>query len=300
MTKRRSTALAAALLLTLIPILFVLSGSLCQLRLAPAASGLDRANLSSPTTSAGAYSGGSLPGFDVFRILVPLALVCFVLAAISSIRRREFRKELALGLCALALILLVRTLIPLLADGERNQLDVDAVSTRSESETPEESSGSSVAEAPSPHEAVWAVALTVALSAALLVCSITLLVMKRGSRRPARARPPPELNELAACAEEAADRIRFGDDAGGAVRRCYARMSKILSRRMRIDETYLTPREFADSLERVGIASEHVVRLTGMFELVRYGRRPEDRFTEEAIACLGAIRVAYGSPTEAE
>ena len=144
----------------------------------------------------------------------------------------------------------------------------------------------------------WSFAVVVAaLAVASLAVGTFLFVRLRRVWR--RRNADSGMGDLVDAVALSADRIRAGADLRGEVIRCYQEMVNILSRRKRQQPTYLTPREFADSLRDLGMTDLHIDRLTSIFELVRYGRREDARFAEEALSCLDAIRDAYGalSPT---
>ncbi|MCR4404448.1 MAG: DUF4129 domain-containing protein [Candidatus Acetothermia bacterium] len=106
------------------------------------------------------------------------------------------------------------------------------------------------------------------------------------------------LEGLAGLAGAAAAQLRGGAAVRDTVLRCYAEMSELLGKREQIPSGLrkcLTPREFERLLERAGVRSEHVARLSRLFEKVRYGgRRTGPEEAGEAISCLEAIQQAYG------
>ena len=95
--------------------------------------------------------------------------------------------------------------------------------------------------------------------------------------------------ELIESASEAAESIRRGQDPRGAVIDCYRRMLCLLEDRGTVSTPYLTPREFADALRGQGMPLDSVDRLTGLFELVRYGRRTDAALSQQAAECLEAV-----------
>jgi membrane protein implicated in regulation of membrane protease activity len=109
------------------------------------------------------------------------------------------------------------------------------------------------------------------------------------------------LESLADLAGEAAAELRAGAGIRDTVLRCYAEMSELLGKREQIPSGLrkcLTPREFEGLLRRAGVQSEHVARLSRLFEKVRYGgRRTGPEEAGEAISCLEAIQRAYGRET---
>ena len=110
-----------------------------------------------------------------------------------------------------------------------------------------------------------------------------------------RAEIAAEQQAFAEQAAETAMRIRQGHPLQGEVIRCYREMDLLLSKRRRIKPTYLTPREFANSLREFGIQSEHIQQLTELFELVRYGDRDDESMAQQALACLDRLRSVYGA-----
>lgn len=106
------------------------------------------------------------------------------------------------------------------------------------------------------------------------------------------------LEGLAGLAGEAAAELRGGAVVRDTVLRCYREMSEFLGKREQIPPDMrrsLTAREFERLLQRAGVQSEHVTRLSRLFELVRYGGRgtgPKE--AAEAISCLEAIQQSYG------
>jgi hypothetical protein len=79
---------------------------------------------------------------------------------------------------------------------------------------------------------------------------------------------------------------------------CYLRMSDVVADKRRLQrEIAMTPQEFAVRLERAGLPGDPVRRLTGLFEMVRYGdRKSAPRDVTEAVNCLNAILRSCGEP----
>ena len=109
-----------------------------------------------------------------------------------------------------------------------------------------------------------------------------------------------EQQAIAEQAAETASRIRRGKPLQGEVIRCYQEMDRLLSKRRNIKPTYLTAREFADSLTTLGIQTEHIQQLTDLFELVRYGDRDDQSMASKALACLDKLQSEYGSKEDGE
>lgn len=104
-----------------------------------------------------------------------------------------------------------------------------------------------------------------------------------------------EQQAIAEQAAKTASRIRQGKPLQGEVIRCYQEMDRLLSRRRSIKPTYLTAREFANSLGELGIQTEHIRQLTELFELVRYGERDDRSMAHQALVCLDRLQSEYGA-----
>ena len=78
--------------------------------------------------------------------------------------------------------------------------------------------------------------------------------------------------------------------------RCYWEMSQILSKERNLHRpSGMTVREFEQYLVDYGLRTEHIQRLSRLFEQVRYSRKlASPREEKEAEACLRAIIKAYG------
>jgi hypothetical protein len=108
------------------------------------------------------------------------------------------------------------------------------------------------------------------------------------SRRRREAAP---LEQLAQQAEEAIKAIQSGADLRDTVLRCYHEMIRVLHQQRGIERHQaMTPREFASSLEKVGLPSQDIEKLTDLFERVRYGTRiPDQKDEAQAMACLASV-----------
>ncbi|MCX6098691.1 MAG: DUF4129 domain-containing protein [Candidatus Bipolaricaulota bacterium] len=131
--------------------------------------------------------------------------------------------------------------------------------------------------------------LQIALAIVTLGAAAGLFVaaLRRRARAPRRASASPDLmTPVGAALEE----LRFGRDAVGIVERCYREMMKSYAEASGIDATALTPREFARALAATGLGGAALDELTSLFELVRYGRRPDDGFSPRALRCMVQLR----------
>lgn len=112
-----------------------------------------------------------------------------------------------------------------------------------------------------------------------------------------KGRPPKEEVEAADLGRiiaRAAMDLEKGAELSDIVLRCYRDMCAILGRKVALRKE-MTAREFAQRLQQAGVGEEEVLRLTALFERVRYGRHvagPDER--AEAIVLLQAVERKYG------
>lgn len=129
------------------------------------------------------------------------------------------------------------------------------------------------------------------LAAFIIGVVLLTLLLVVGWRAWLRRRPRP-LQRIAAEAQAAMHELRAGRDFRNAITECYFRMCQVLQEERKIKrEEGMTPREFARHLEEIGLASGHAMRLTRLFEAVRYGAQtPGAREEREAIECLSVFQ----------
>lgn len=100
--------------------------------------------------------------------------------------------------------------------------------------------------------------------------------------------------ELSRDAEQALADITSGGDFNNAILRCYHDMSHTINEFRGVNRSHATtPREFEETLIRLGLPEEPVITLTRLFETVRYSANempPEAE--EEAINSLTAVIAA--------
>jgi hypothetical protein len=109
-------------------------------------------------------------------------------------------------------------------------------------------------------------------------------------------RPDTPLQEIARTARAALDDLSKGKEWGDAVVQCYLKLNDIVRKRYDVHRQLgMTPSEFIERLEQIGLPSQPVRRLTALFEAVRYGAK---QFTQvevdEAVDCLRSIAQAAG------
>jgi hypothetical protein len=138
-----------------------------------------------------------------------------------------------------------------------------------------------------PEWAIWVGSLVLALFFALLVIVAYLRFFRRrqGSNM---------LQELAEEAQQAIDDIQAGGDLRQIIINCYRDMMKVVKKtRGIIRDEAMTPEEFGALLEKRGLPSGPLQRLTRLFEEVRYGNRLPTHHEEQlAILCLQELVAA--------
>ncbi len=101
--------------------------------------------------------------------------------------------------------------------------------------------------------------------------SLILIAWYVYSHRPKQVKST-ETEKLARAAREALDQLGSDNQWDDAIIRAYTRMSEIvMTEKGLVRQTYLTPAEFAFKMEYIGLPSDAVNTLTGLFEAVRYG-----------------------------
>jgi hypothetical protein len=125
-----------------------------------------------------------------------------------------------------------------------------------------------------------------------LLAGLSFLVWRGLRGRPSIEKP--EMPDLSRIVARAVMDLEKGGELSDLVLRCYRDMCAILGRKVALRKE-MTAREFAQRLQQAGVGEGEVVRLTDLFERVRYGRHaasPDER--AEAIALLQAIENQYG------
>lgn len=129
--------------------------------------------------------------------------------------------------------------------------------------------------------------------AVVAVAAIAIPALRREHRE--AASPATASAAAAGAAHAALDGLRFGRDAAGVVEVCYRDVMRALAQAAGQDARALTPREFALRLASAGYGGPPLVELTELFELVRYGGRPDALFAARARACFAALADPLGA-----
>ncbi len=206
-------------------------------------------------------------------------------------RKTSLTGTLALALIMIALAIVAREQIARTL-GEDPVLSEESVEHAAEPpgeaapplNEPAEGPTTSVAEGRASSSVFQIVLAIVTLGAA---AGLFVAALRRRAHTPHHT-PPPK--NLMTPVEAALEELRLGRDAVGIVERCYREMMKSYAEASGIDATALTPREFARSLAATGLGGAALDELTGLFELVRYGRRSDDGFSPRALRCMVQLR----------
>jgi hypothetical protein len=132
----------------------------------------------------------------------------------------------------------------------------------------------------------------------VLLWLVLLWALYRGWRRYQSLHLRKPLEEIAKIARSSLDDLSSGRNSSDVIINCYLRMSDVVSNRRQLQrEIAMTPHEFALRLEQAGLPADAVIRLTRLFEGVRYGdRRSGPKDVNEAVSCLKTILHYCGEP----
>ena len=139
------------------------------------------------------------------------------------------------------------------------------------------------------------VSYIVSFSCALVWLGV-MWALYRGWKRYASLNSKKPLGEIARIARSSLNDLSTGRDSSDVIINCYLRMSDVVADKRKLHrELAMTPQEFAQRLERAGLPGDAVRRLTGLFEVVRYGdRKSAPKDVTEAVSCLNAILHSCG------
>ena len=206
-------------------------------------------------------------------------------------RKTSLTRTLALALIMVALAIVAREQIartlgedPRLAEESAEQAAEPPGEAAPPLNEPTEGPTTSVAEGRASSSMLQIALAIVTLGAA---AGLFVAALRRRAQAPRRAPANPDLmTPVGAALEE----LRLGRDAVGIVERCYRDVMKSYAEASGIDATALTPREFARALAATHLGGAALDELTSLFELVRYGRRPDDGLSHRALRCMVQLR----------
>lgn len=195
--------------------------------------------------------------FTVAGALLPFAIILYLISP-------EARKRLLRDLIALLIVLLP---LYLLWRAQPGTFETIGGIQAPQAEPQELPPAPDVTFEPRPQQ--WLI-LVVTIGVALLVSALLVGLGWMIWRR--RQRPSPSLDQLAQEAQDAIDAIEGGADLKDTVTQCYFEMMQALEEQRGIKrQRAMTPREFEAELEKLGVPTTQVRRLTRLFEAVRYG-----------------------------
>ena len=232
--------------------------------------------------------GAAIPPFLEYLLLIVVAVLAVAVAWYLLAHRRELVKTLALAVAAVAIVLVLFTVLTRVApDAALNATPTD---TADGGELPGGESGDGEANGMPIGSLLSLLVIVAAIFAGALVLSRSdpsEVATAADDPEPSTAGPP----EVGAAAGRAADRIRRADDVDNEVYRAWREMT----RHLEVDRPETsTPREFAVAAVEAGMAREHVDDLTRLFEDVRYGHRETtDELEARAASILRTIEAAY-------
>ena len=134
--------------------------------------------------------------------------------------------------------------------------------------------------------------------AVALIWLVVIWFLYRGWKRYLSLNAKKPLDDIAKIARSSLNDLSLGRNSGDVIINCYLRMSDVVfDKRKLYRADAMTPNEFASRLQQAGLPGEAVIRLTRLFERVRYGERkssPKD--VNEAVSCLKTILNYCGEP----
>jgi hypothetical protein len=236
-------------------------------------------------------TAGLMPPIDLMRpivaclwVMIFISIVAFIIS--PEMRREAIKRFIRLLIYALVIYGLIIVLQPWLARQDLSESSAAAGAGELDE----------IELLPSPPDFVvnppaWVVYI-IDIFILLIPLTIGWLLWLRWRAGPKKS--PLEL--LTQEAQQALTQLQAGHNLKDTIMRCYAEMSQILQQQWGVQRKQaMTPREFELHLAQSGFSSEHIRRLTRLFESVRYsGKIPGHAEEQEAVACLQAIVRAYG------
>ena len=298
MTRTTRSLSLLAFAVVLIGLLLVLAPNLQRIELRPGEQDLSfLGEVETGVVDLGTGSAGAGGTAIVLRIFMIAALVCSAGILIAAIFKRRLRLYVIGFLVICGIVWGIWYALISMATRDGSPVEEESGASGQMPDLPEDQpawSAQGEIATPPPGWAFPAVAIGISIGVALIVAVVLARLAPRWKGR-RRHSDKTELEELVDTVGAAADEILLGGDPRLAVLRCYREMIRILCKKRSIDHVHMTARELADALERAGFTAVHIDRLTGIFELVRYGNRSENTLAERAIGCLEAIREAYAT-----
>lgn len=219
----------------------------------------------------------------VFWVLVPLSILYIIIS--RQARKRVLRDILIVSLLFLFLYFLFQWF-----NGNAPGNEAEVAPPAAQSDAPETVivPGDFAIDPPE-----WLALVSSFLLIALVILFIAFLWFRL---RPTGVNEEQSTLELLVDeAQETLQNLRSGGNLKDTVIRCYHDMCMILAEHQGVRRRRaMTPREFQDHLSKIGLANDHIERLTKLFETVRYGGQSSTQSTaREAELCLETIVESY-------
>ncbi len=306
MSGRGASWIAVAALLGLVSVAIVLAASLPQLTLTEGTPFEGRSVVDGAGhSSAVAPSGGPRP-FITFLAYAPtaIALIAAFLYA-WSMRKRGTDEEggppVRRNRWGMIIVMLLMVPVVFVTTHRAGQSRAEAEAEQLVEQqlvVTEETDGTAlptavaagVGDTPAREGHAAAQLLEIALFLLALGTSTALLIAAWRLRKAAPKPPESATPALEESIDNAIRGLSQGRDAVGVVVDCYREMMGSFAATSGVDPRTLTPREFARSLAPFGLGGAALDELTALFELVRYGRRPDGDFAPRALSCMTQLR----------
>jgi hypothetical protein len=211
-----------------------------------------------------------------------------IMVLVGTLLSPRLRRQLLRAFLRVALIFLVLTYLL-----QHNKLSPLLKNLQIAPQAGENSNDVNLPEPPvfQPPQISSLLSYVLSLGVALLFVGFVMII----NRWWAGQKQPPDdefsLDDIALIARSSLDDISRGQDWENVIINCYARMSQVASAKRGLHRhESMTPSEFASRLRNAGLPADAVLRLTHLFEFVRYGgHKSTQKENDEAINCLTAI-----------
>lgn len=264
-------------------LLFVLAASLNQVDLKPGQP-LGFSNQPSTELSAVQEPTGDNTLLLLVRGFVAISVILGPIALIIMLMSKQGRKRLFVALVNVIVVWLLLIALGKVVPPE-GAAPVEVPEPGAESISGESDAVPENAEP--PEWVTWAASLIIAV----ILAATTIGIWRLFHRRP---EPFTALGRLAAEAQDALNRLELGEDLRETILRCYLEMVQVVKESRGIARSqHTTPHEFEVLLKTKGLPAEALMRLTRLFEEVRYGSYSASPQEEQlAILCLRDIVAA--------
>jgi hypothetical protein len=204
---------------------------------------------------------------DIVRIAYTIALVCFPLAMIIVLLKKETRKRLLRSLIVMFLlaVILSRYLTNIPVEGTEDVVDAELMAPPDSRELE-----TTIEDEFNPTIPRWIV-LVITTVIVMTVTIIGIAIYRILYPPHENYEPLPQLSEQA---QSAIVNLENGADFRNIILQCYAEMLRIVREYRGIQRnSAVTASEFISALVKLGLPEHAVTQLTRLFEEVRYGAK---------------------------